>query len=144
MNLVWVCILNSESLSCPEPNICCCPGLECDSSFAPSSSAVFFLHKLALVKSSWKGDLAGSNSRNLPAVLETWTLSLDWENPLEEGMASHSSILAWRMPMDRGAWRTTAHGVAESDTTEWLSTTQVFLEKPSTTFYHISLIFLYS
>ena len=30
--------------------------------------------------------------------------SLDWEDPLEEEMATHSSILAWRIPMDRGAW----------------------------------------
>ena len=30
--------------------------------------------------------------------------SLDWEDPLEEGMATHSTILAWRMPMDRGDW----------------------------------------
>ena len=38
--------------------------------------------------------------------------------PLEEGMATHSSILAWRTPMDRGIWRATVHGVAESDTTK--------------------------
>ena len=36
---------------------------------------------------------------------ETWVGSLGWEDPLEEGMATHSSILAWRIPMDRGAWR---------------------------------------
>ena len=35
---------------------------------------------------------------------ETWVQSLGWEDPLEEGMATHSSILAWRTPMDRGAW----------------------------------------
>ena len=35
---------------------------------------------------------------NLPAVQETWARSLDWEDPLEEGMATHSSILAWRIP----------------------------------------------
>ena len=35
---------------------------------------------------------------------------------LEEGMATHSSILAWRIPMDREAWRTTVHGVAKSQT----------------------------
>ena len=41
--------------------------------------------------------------KNLPAVWETWVQSLGWEDPLEEGMATCSSILAWRIPMDRGA-----------------------------------------
>ena len=44
---------------------------------------------------------------------ETWVRSLGWEDPLEEGMATHCSILAWRIPMDRGAWRTTVHGIAK-------------------------------
>ena len=35
---------------------------------------------------------------NLPAMLETWVQSLDWEDPLEKGKATHSSILAWRIP----------------------------------------------
>ena len=51
--------------------------------------------------------------KNLPAMLETWVQSLGWDDPLEEGMATHS-ILAWRIPMDRGSWRTTVHGVAKS------------------------------
>ena len=41
---------------------------------------------------------------------------LDWEDSLEKEMATHSSILAWRMPMDRGAWQTTVHGVTKSQT----------------------------
>ena len=40
--------------------------------------------------------------------------SLGWEDPLEEGMATHSCILAWRIPMDRGACQATVHGVAKS------------------------------
>ena len=36
--------------------------------------------------------------KNLSAVQETWVQSLDWEDPLEKGMATHSSILAWRIP----------------------------------------------
>ena len=63
--------------------------------------------------------------KNLPAMQQTWVRSLGWEDPLEEGMATHSSILAWRMPMDRRAWRPTVHGVAESDTTERLSTQDI-------------------
>ena len=62
--------------------------------------------------------------KNLPSVWENWVQSLGWEDPLEEGMATHSSILAWRIPMDGGAWQATVHGVAESDTTEQLSTAQ--------------------
>ena len=49
---------------------------------------------------------------------ETWVQSLGWEDPLEEGMATQSSfILAWRIPMDRGAWQATEHGVAKGQTT---------------------------
>ena len=47
---------------------------------------------------------------------ETWIQPLGWEDPLEEGMATHFSILAWRIPMDRGAWWATVHGVAKSQT----------------------------
>ena len=42
--------------------------------------------------------------------------SLGPEDPLEEGLATNSSILAWRIPMDRGTWRATVHGVAKSQT----------------------------
>ena len=59
---------------------------------------------------------------NLSAMQETQVQSLGQEDPLEEGMATHSSILAWRIPMGRGAWWATVHGVAESQMTERLST----------------------
>ena len=42
--------------------------------------------------------------KNSPAILKTWVQSLGWEDPLREEMATHSSIPAWRIPMDRGAW----------------------------------------
>ena len=48
--------------------------------------------------------------KNPPAMQKTWILSLGWEDSLEEGMATHPSILAWRIPMDRGAWQATVHG----------------------------------
>ena len=56
----------------------------------------------------------GSVVKNLPAVLVTRIRSLGWEDPLEEGPATHSSILVWRIPMDRGAWWATVHAVTKS------------------------------
>ena len=54
--------------------------------------------------------------KNTSAMWETGVQCLGWENPLEEGMATHPSTLAWRIPMDRGAWRATVHGVTKSQT----------------------------
>jgi len=48
--------------------------------------------------------------KNLPSMQETQVLSLDWEDPLEEEMATHSNILAWRIPMDRETWRLQSMG----------------------------------
>ena len=56
--------------------------------------------------------------KNRPALLETWVRSLGWEDPLEEGMTTDCSFLAWRTPVDGGAGRAAVHGVAESDMTE--------------------------
>ena len=60
--------------------------------------------------------MAAQTVKSLPAMQETCVRSLGWEDPLEEGMATHSSVLAWRIPMDRGAWWATVHGVPESQT----------------------------
>ena len=54
--------------------------------------------------------------KNLSSMQETWVRLLSWEDSLEEGMESHSSIPAWRIPMDRGAWWATVHGVTKSRT----------------------------
>ena len=61
--------------------------------------------------------------KNLPEMRETWVQSQGWEDPLEEGMATHSSILAWRSPMDkRSLAGYSPWGHKELDTTERLST----------------------
>ena len=52
---------------------------------------------------------------------ETRVRSPGWEDPLEKEMVTHSSILAWKNLMDRGAWWAAVHGVAESGTTERLT-----------------------
>ena len=63
------------------------------------------------------GSLVAQTVKNVPAVWETWVQSLGWEDTLEKGMATYSSILAWRIhSMDRGAWQATVHGVAKSQT----------------------------
>ena len=54
--------------------------------------------------------------KNSPEMRETWVRPLDWEDPLEEGMATHSSISAWRIPMDGRAWWASVHGVTKSQT----------------------------
>ena len=58
--------------------------------------------------------LGAQTVKNPTAVWETWVQSLGWEDTLEEGMATHSSILAWIIPMGRGAWWATVHGVTKS------------------------------
>ena len=61
--------------------------------------------------------LVAQTTKNLRAMRVTWVPSLGWEDPLEEGMTTHASILAWRIPLDRGAWQQAAtHGVAKSQT----------------------------
>ena len=64
----------------------------------------------------WAPREAGISENNLPAMQETWIPSLGWEDPLEEGMTTHSSIPAWRIPTYRGAWWATVHGVTKSQT----------------------------
>ena len=45
---------------------------------------------------------------------ESWVQSLGHENPLEKGMATHSCIFAWRIPMDRGAWQAIVHWIMKN------------------------------
>ena len=53
--------------------------------------------------------LMAQTVKNPPAMWETWVRFLGWEDSLEEGMATHSHIHAWRIPMDRGGWQATVH-----------------------------------
>ena len=64
---------------------------------------------ISLLAISIGASLVAQLVKNLPATQETWVQSLGWEDPLEKGMATDSSILAWRIP-----W--TIHGVAKSRT----------------------------
>ena len=64
---------------------------------------------------SW-ASLVAQLVKNLPTMRETWVQNLALEDPLENGKAAHSSILAWRIHIDRGAWWATVHGITESQT----------------------------
>ena len=71
-----------------------------------------------------RASLVAESVKNPPAVQETWVRFLDWEIPWGRELATQSSILAWRIPMDRGAWWATVYDFTELDRTEQLSTAQ--------------------
>ena len=72
---------------------------------------------LQLSNLTFKQNIVAQLVKNLPAMQEIWVQSLSWEDPLEKGKATYSSILAWNSPL-YSPW-----GRKESDTTEWLSLT---------------------
>ena len=72
---------------------------------------------------SW-ASLVAQTVKNPPAMQEIWVRSLGWEDPLEEGVATHSSILSWRIPWTEEPVGYSPQGHKESDTTEQLSTAQ--------------------
>ena len=63
---------------------------------------------------SGQASLVAQMVKNSPAMQETWVESVGWEDPLEEGMATHFRILAWRIPMDRGVCWAAVYGVTKS------------------------------
>ena len=66
--------------------------------------------------------------KNLPAMLETLVRSLGWEDPLEKEMATHSCILAWKSPRTEGHGYYSPWGRKESDMTELLTRTLIYLK----------------
>ena len=74
------------------------------------------IYYLALYKNFPGGSAVKNPPANAGDAGNPWVRSLGWEDPLEEEMAPHSSILAWRISMDRGASQAAVHGVAQSQT----------------------------
>ena len=72
-----------------------------------------FLHPCTFTVCTLWASLVAQTVKNSLAMRETWVRSLAWENPLEEGMSTYSSILAWRIPKDGGAWQAAVYGVSE-------------------------------
>ena len=77
------------------------------------------LEKDSLPTPVFLGFPGGSDGKEFTCNAGEQDKSLGWEDPLEEGMATHSSIFAWRIFMDRGAWWATVLGVPKSQT--WLN-----------------------
>ena len=73
-----------------------------------------YTYTLKYVCTYTRASLVAQMVKDPPAMRETQVWSLGWEDPMEKGTATHSSILAWRIPMDRGAWEATVHGVTKS------------------------------
>ena len=69
---------------------------------------------------SW-GFPVAQTVKNLSVVQETWVWSLGWQDPLKKGVATHSSILAWRIPWTEEPGGLQSMGHKESDTVEWLT-----------------------
>ena len=63
-----------------------------------------FWWNLPILKYAVGASLVAQMVKNLPAMWENWAQSLSWEDPLEEGMTTHSSILPWKIPVDRETW----------------------------------------
>ena len=83
------------------------PALQADSSLSQRPGKPNVKLRIVLIRGSrsqgvglirGKGSLVSQMVKNLPAMRETWVRSLGWEDPLEKGKATHSSILAWRIP----------------------------------------------
>ena len=75
-----------------------------------------------MVALSYQVSLVAQLVKNPLTMQETLVQFLAWEDPLEKDMATHLSILAWRIPMDRGAWQAIVHGITELDMNDQLST----------------------
>ena len=81
--------------------------------FHPTKPSLIISFKVDTL--SW-ASLMAQMAKKLSEMQKTWVQSLGWENSMEEAMATHSSILAWRIPTDRGALQAILHGVTKSQT----------------------------
>ena len=118
---VWKCVwrrpVSYKALWRPSPPLCCTlPWLTASVTSMEPSVWRACITNLCLFSDKYTSQVA-QWVKNLPAMQETQEMqvrSLGWEDPLEEGMATLCTVLAWRIPMDRGAWSVTDHSVTKS------------------------------
>ena len=79
-------------------------------------NSIFRIMIADIKKKGGGASLVAQMIKNPPATWEACVCSLGWDDPLEEGMAAHCSILPWRSPMNKRAWPATDHGVAQNQT----------------------------
>ena len=87
------------------------PGIE---PMCPVSAAL--VGEFFTTSTTFRTSLVAQTVKNLPAMQDTQVQSLGWEDTLEKGMASHSSIVSWRIQMDKGAWWATVPALTKSQT----------------------------
>ena len=105
----------------------------------PNLGAELMTDSVYLEMDKCPASLVAQMAMSLPAMQETWVWSMGWKDPLEKGMATHSSYLAWmKNSMDRGAWWATVHGGGKKlDTTEQLTQTDRQTDRHThTQWYH--------
>ena len=93
---------------------------------------------ILVLRTSHQASLVAQIVKNLPAMQETWLQSLGWEDPLEEGMANHSSILAWRIPWTEESDGLQSMGNKELDMTEQLPHTDTHTHTHTHTHIYIT------
>ena len=98
-----------------------CPGAQIPALRKGGEYGPFLVHPvilsallILLLLTSQRASVVAQMVKNPPAMWETWVRSLDWEDPLEKGTATQSSILAWKIPWTEESGR--LHGVAKSQT----------------------------
>ena len=91
------------------------------SAFVNSFTRLQLIHLCMVIDT--QDSLVAQMVKNLRVRQGNWVQSLGREDPLDKEMTTHSSILAWRIPMDRGAWRATVYGITKSWTWQWLTAT---------------------
>ena len=99
--------------------------------YSPTGSSVHGILQARILEWAASSSLVAQLVKNLPATQETWVQSLGWEDPLEKEKATHSSILAWRIPWTEEPGGQSLQGRKESDTTEVTQHIEMELEKDS-------------